>query len=293
MTIVRDPADIGDTRPSTAELFALIGGERPDAPPLPREAAHDAHSASNEVLALLESFASTSDKVLDTDAAVSANAADVSTSDNPVFHRKRRRSLEGVLWPTAMRSTRARTAGRCQRKVLRFPALRRVYARERRDLNGFSVRSAKSYARDIWTYLETWSYRTLNDLDGAGLPLPCAEDLAELFYHRIMARGVTFFPLYSNRGHGISTVDAEKMAHDAARAVLRDWDPEWIRRQRERAARGGRASKRPPTWNDEDLDTLAQLTGQTVAQQAIILGRSPSTVDRMRRALRARPAGEG
>lgn len=286
---VLTPADTGD-----ADLFALIGGERPSAPII--VPAHDDTSVDpthddtsvDPVLAFLASFASTSDKVLDADVPVSANGARHTTSDNPVLRQEKSESENGVLWRTAMLSTRARTTGRHRRKVLRFPALRRMYARARRGLNGGTLRSGKSYAKDIWTYLETWGYRTLNDLDGAGHPLPTADDLADVFYARIRERGVTFYPLHSNRGHGISTVVAEKMAQDAAHAVLRDWNPEWIRRQRERGAKGGRASKRPPTWNDADLDALAQLAGQTVKEQAAALVRSASTIDRMRRALRAR-----
>lgn len=60
---------------------------------------------------------------------------------------------------------------------------------------------------------------------------------------------------------------------------------EW---RRERKAAGGRKSRPPRTWGDDDLDTLAQLAGFTVDQQASALKRSASTIDRMRRALRAR-----
>ncbi|MGS0560103.1 helix-turn-helix domain-containing protein [Microbacterium aurugineum] len=41
-------------------------------------------------------------------------------------------------------------------------------------------------------------------------------------------------------------------------------------------------------WTPADLDALAALKGMTVAQQAARLGVSPSTIDRMRRALRER-----
>jgi len=58
--------------------------------------------------------------------------------------------------------------------------------------------------------------------------------------------------------------------------------------RRERKAAGGRKSRPPRTWNDDDLDALAQLAGLTVDQQAATMNRSASTIDRMRRALRAR-----
>lgn len=163
-----------------------------------------------------------------------------------------------------------------------------MYAKERRDLNGFVVRKAKSYRGDVWAYLTNWGYRTLNDLDGAGFAPPSHAHLSELFERRVLERGRTFYPLYSNRGHGISTPDVETMAENAATAVLRDWNPEWIREQRERGRRGGKISKRLPEYDDADLDALAALRGLTVAQQAVALSVSPSSIDRMRRALRNR-----
>lgn len=64
--------------------------------------------------------------------------------------------------------------------------------------------------------------------------------------------------------------------------------PEW---RRERKAAGGRKSRMPKTWGDAELDRLdGDLAGITVAQQAEALSTSPATVDRMRRALRARTA---
>lgn len=237
-----------------------------------------------EMRANLDS-ANTSDKVLAPQRDVSAYAHHDTTSDNPSFQGKGRATDAGTLWTFAARATRARTAGRQQRRALRFPALRKVYAKERRDLNGFVTRKGASYAGDIWRYLVTWGYRVLNDLDGDGYLPPSHDDLADLFERRVRERAVTFYPLYSNRGYGISTPDVETIADRAATAVLRDWSPEWIREMRRRGAKGGRTSKRPPSWTD---DALVALDGLTVAEQARTLGRSPSTVDRMRRALRER-----
>lgn len=229
------------------------------------------------------------DKVLALAPEVSANAADTSPPNNPSFHWKGRATDEGTLWTYSTLATRARTAGRQQRRALRFPALRPVYAKERRDLNGFVVRKAKSYRGDVWAYLTNWGYRTLNDLDGAGFAPPSHADLADLFERRVRERGVTFYPLYSNRGRGISTPDVETMADQAATAVLRDWHPEWIREQRERGRRGGQISKRKPSWTDDDLDALAKMSHLPNMQaRADALGRSLRTTERMWSALQQR-----
>lgn len=217
-------------------------------------------------------------------ATVSAYAA----SDNPVFQAEREVPSAGTLWRISALSTRARTNGRIQRTALRFPTLRRVYARERRSADGLLIRKGASYAGDVWRYLSRWGFRTLNDLDGAGFAPPCHDDLAALFERRVLERGKTFYPLYSNRGFGLSTATVEQMADAASTAVLRDWSPTWIREQRERGRRGGQFSKRKPTWTDADLDALAVLEGMTVTEQARTLGVSMSTIDRMRRALRER-----
>lgn len=223
-----------------------------------------------------------SSKVL---APVSANGA----SSSPVFPPRERRTDEGTLWRFSTLATRARTAGRSRRKILRFPALRPVYAKNRYGPDGNLTRRGSSYNGDIWRYLTTWGYRTLNDLDSAGFAPPTHDDLTALFERRVRERGKTFYPLYSNRGHGISLADVETMADAAAAAVLRDWSPDWIREMTERGRTGGKNSPGPgPLWTADDLDKLAALDGRTVAQQASALGVSMSTIDRMRRALRQR-----
>jgi len=58
-----------------------------------------------------------------------------------------------------------------------------------------------------------------------------------------------------------------------------------------RKAEGGRRSRMPKTWGQPELDRLSgDLAGLTVRQQADALSTSPATIDRMRRALRARTA---
>jgi hypothetical protein len=82
----------------------------------------------------------------------------------------------------------------------------------------------------------------------------------------------------------------ESVAQSSARYALDTWSPDYMREMQRIGGIGGRNGKRPPTWTDADLDVLAALDGLTVAQQAKRLSRSPSTVDRMRRALRERDA---
>lgn len=57
----------------------------------------------------------------------------------------------------------------------------------------------------------------------------------------------------------------------------------------ERKAAGGRKSRMPRRWGDAELARFqGELAGLSVKAQAAALGVSPSTVDRMRRALRER-----
>lgn len=226
-----------------------------------------------------------SNKVLAPEPSVSAYIA----SRNPVLPPKEREADAGALWTFSSKATRARTAGRSQRKILRFPPLRRMYAKTRHDSEGNVTRKGTSYKGDIWTYLAKWGFRTLNDLDGAGYAPPSHADLSDLFEGRMRERATTYDTYYSNRGHGISYADIEAMANAAATAVLRDWSPDWIRKTREWGATGGRKSRpSEPIYSDADLNALEALKGLTVPQQAVQLGVSHSTVDRMRRALRER-----
>jgi hypothetical protein len=80
----------------------------------------------------------------------------------------------------------------------------------------------------------------------------------------------------------------ESVARSCARYALSKWSPDYIREMQRIGSIGGRNGKRPPSWTADDLDGLVALEGLTVKQQAKLLGRSPSTIDRMRRALRER-----
>lgn len=80
----------------------------------------------------------------------------------------------------------------------------------------------------------------------------------------------------------------ESVALSSARYALTTWSPDYITEMQRLGSVGGKISKRAPEWDDADLDALEALKGLTVAQQAVQLGVSHSTVDRMRRALRER-----
>ena len=85
---------------------------------------------------------------------------------------------------------------------------------------------------------------------------------------------------------GLSAI--ESVARSSARYALSTWSPDYITEMQRLGRIGGRISKRKPAWTDDDLDALANLEGQTVTQQSAQLGVSPSSIDRMRRALRQR-----
>lgn len=80
----------------------------------------------------------------------------------------------------------------------------------------------------------------------------------------------------------------ESVARSSARYALDTWSPDYIHEMQRLGSVGGKISKRTPSWTDADLDALAALEGQTVAQQSAALNVSMSTIDRMRRALRKR-----
>ncbi|MFG6502515.1 helix-turn-helix domain-containing protein [Microbacterium sp. P05] len=80
----------------------------------------------------------------------------------------------------------------------------------------------------------------------------------------------------------------ESVARSSARYALDTWTPDYTREMQRIGSVGGKISKRKPTWTDIDLDLLALLDGLTVPEQAKHMGVSHSTIDRMRRALRAR-----
>lgn len=88
----------------------------------------------------------------------------------------------------------------------------------------------------------------------------------------------------SRSGHGA----IYSVALSTARYALSTWTPDYIHEMQRIGSVGGKISKRVPSWTDADLDALLALEGMTVAQQAVALNVSMSTIDRMRRALRQR-----
>lgn len=148
-------------------------------------------------------------------------------------------------------------------------------------------------------HLRRLARRALNDRAMRGEVAPPAAALlagALAEYVRTECAAVLYFqedgePRASSRERrawidGSRAIDA--VAWSAACYALARWSPEYIRTMQERGRRGGRCSKRSPTWSDADLDALAALTGLTVSAQAVRLGRSARTVERMRRAVRDR-----
>lgn len=220
----------------------------------------------------------TSDKVLD---------ARTSTSEKGSYREAvRTHQLQHI----AMLAARARGQSR---KRMQFPTLQRTYRKAQHDASGMVVRSGGSYYASIWKYVQRWGFRIMIDLDAAKLAYPDESELADLFRTRIMNRALTFHP-YDGRNAGLSTSTVDRLAEQAASAVLRDWSIQKTKTYKADAARrgrvGGMKSKRTRTWTDADLDVLALLTGLTVPQQADAMGRSASTIDRMRSDLKKRSA---
>lgn len=188
----------------------------------------------------------------------------------------------GTLQRIANAATRARGNGNARRRELRFPTLRRVYARDRIDPeSGEIIRRGASYYGDVWRYLQRWAYRILNDLAAEGYSSTSHHDLAALFRARLEQRAALWHP-YDGRGPGLNGETIAEMADTAASAALRDWTPTYRQQQAERGRIGGSRSRRGPTWTAEDLDALADLDGLTVAEQAERTGKSPATIKRMR-----------
>lgn len=138
--------------------------------------------------------------------------------------------------------------------------------------------------------------RTLNDLAKAKQVIPSARDLRDAVEGFIYGEYGTL--VYEQEpGEQRRSAKQRDLLLDGHEAVIRlvrnvvaytkkRWKPAWITRAVEAGRSGGTKSRRGPTWTDEDLAELANLDGKTVKEQAFLLGRSASTINRMRRALK-------
>jgi len=196
---------------------------------------------------------------------------------------------DDVLRRVAKTATRARGTGRNDRKAMRFPPLRLVYAKQRVNAHtGEVVQKARSYYLDVWDYLQEWGFKIFNDLQGEGYGTPTHEQLAALFEARIRERGRTW-NVYDGADLGLKDETVETMADHAASAALRDWSADWIIERRAAGRAGGLNSRRGPSVvTPEALEALAALpNGLTRPQQADALGMSLSSLKRLRKQLPA------
>jgi hypothetical protein len=199
-------------------------------------------------------------------------------STNLVFPEGRRSSKK-KLEPTplqviARQALRSRPPARLQ---MRFPALRRYYAKARLDPITGSFKPGKSYQRDIHSYLVVWGFRVLNDTHAAGKDLPSTDALEELFLEMISTKAIVWGP-HGGRGPGLSTDDPYDVALSAALAVARDWDPGYITERARQGRIGGLRSKRGPTFTLEMLEPHKHLSPK---EQSIALGCSVPTIRRI------------
>lgn len=280
-------ADTGDT-PTDADLFALIGGERPAAPIL--IPSHD-DTPVDPALVLLKGWAAMDAPKLATprkmtlqqmrDSLISANASLITGPNKPLPTR------EGVEVALLEQDLRLALAARGDRKAMRRPHR----ARRRRSL--FDV---------VNLHLRRLSTRALNDRHLRGETTPTIETLAEALesYVRADLRALIlgFEPGEQPHPHRVrrTYLDESRSGMGAVRAVamsaatysVLSWSAQWIEQRQRWGAKGGRISKRTKTWGDSDLDRLAELGHLTITEQATELGRGASTVKRMRKALQDR-----
>lgn len=221
---------------------------------------------------------------------VSANASDKRTSvsaydasDNLRLSRAYREEAIDALVADLVAARDARG----HRKAMRRPS------RRRGQNNLFDV---------VRLHLRRLCRRVLNDRcrDGLEPPQPyllvlaleryVEQQLWHLVYHhdygeqRAPQRLRSTYLDESRDGHGA----IYSVALSTARYALSTWTPDYTHEMQRLGKIGGKISKRAPMWTDGDLVTLAALDGMTVSQQAVALDVSPSTIDRMRKALRSR-----
>lgn len=220
------------------------------------------------------------DKVLDTSADKVLNAS----SNKPISPWDMDTAL-AVLTRYARSALLQRGRGKKSRLQLDFPELKITYPRGRIDPTTGERRQRGSYSRDIWLFLETWGFRTLNDLDRDNITPPPRDLLVELLEEHVMHHAETH---NQYDGHGVrGSLDIDgihKTARKAAEHVLRDWTPDYRREHAERSAKGGRNGHRGTTKNtDANYARFLRLPrGLTREQQAKRLKVSTGTIDRLR-----------
>ncbi|MFF8187858.1 hypothetical protein ACF044_11445 [Microbacterium sp. NPDC016588] len=180
----------------------------------------------------------------------------------------------------------AARAARGRRKAMRRPFRRRG----QRDL--FDV---------VRLHLRRLCRRVLNDRCRDGMEPPSMDLLSTALegYLREQCWHLVYFQDYGEvrepqrvrRTYLDGERAVQSVARVSARYALETWSPDYIVEMQRRGRIGGRNSKRRPDYTDADLDTLQTLDDLTVVQQAKAMGKSKSSIDRMRRALKDRDSG--
>lgn len=151
-------------------------------------------------------------------------------------------------------------------------------------------RAARPYADRVYAWLVSEALRYLLLVgQRVGLKLPDAADLAEVLEVRAHESGGDRIKSHydvqrsraGRRDGWITDLQLSEMCVRAASFALDAYRPGYL----ESARKGGRNSKRPPTYT---VDQLAALDGLSIAQQAEALGCAPATVSRLRKQVRER-----
>lgn len=161
-----------------------------------------------------------------------------------------------------------------------------IYRKGRTDLVTGAFIPGRSYWDDITRYLRRWGMRILNDLQANDLGTPSHEQLEDLFYSRVLERGVTHHPY---DGHGVrGSIEVDKVAEMAdyiAQAILDQWDSDFIREKQFQGMIGGKKGRprgATKTTDDHYFKFLDLPPGMTRSEQAQELGIGLRSVDRLR-----------
>ncbi|TFD61196.1 helix-turn-helix domain-containing protein [Cryobacterium sp. Hh7] len=143
------------------------------------------------------------------------------------------------------------------------------------------------FNKQIYRYLLREGLKELNSRfhSEIGHEIPSLEDLSTQFLEIIHEKGSKHIhPDLDTDGledpTGITYSNAERIANNAALAVLDYWDESYIPKKRAEGRKGGLTSKRPPKYTQDDLH---RTQGLSKAQAALLLGCSESTISNLRR----------